>query len=180
MHSRTITIAATLILAVPAQRLGAQSDSVRADPMIAAVTKGNAFVRLQVTTAASKMSEEDYGFRPTPDVRTFGQLLAHIADNNYGFCAEAKGETSSPVRDVEKTHTTKAQIDSALAASFAYCDAVYASMTDAGSRSTVQFGRSRMPALAVLMYKSFHNSLHYGNVITYMRLRGKVPPPSAR
>lgn len=176
----TIIIAASLFLELPAREMGAQSDTAATDPMISAVTKGNAFVRFQVTTAASRMSEEDYAFRPTPEVRTFGQLLAHIADNNYGFCSEARGEASAPVRDIEKTHTTKTQIDGALAASFVYCDAVYASMTDGRARSMVQFGRSSMPALAVLMYKSFHNSLHYGNVITYMRLRGKVPPPSAR
>ena len=181
MYGRMIGVAATVLLAlVAATPISAQDSTDARDPMILAVVKGNAFVRYQITTAASKMSEEDYAFRPTPEVRTFGQLLAHVADNNYGFCTEAKGERVPPVRNVEKTHTTKPAIDSALARSFDYCAGVYAALTDERAKTLVQFGRSRIPALAVLMYKSIHNSSHYGNVITYMRLRGKVPPTSGR
>lgn len=166
-----------LLAALTAAPLPAQAPT-QPDPLDAAVRKGHGFVRHQLTIATTRMSEEDYAYRPTAEVRTFGQILAHIADNNYGFCAQASGR-ASPVRDVEQRLRTKTEIDRALQESFDYCDRVYDTMTGARARATVQFGRSELPAMAVLMFKSFHNSLHYGNVITYMRLRGKVPPPSA-
>ena len=172
----TLGIAA-LLAALTAAPLHAQAP-VEADALDAAVRKGHGYVRRQLTIATSNMSEEDYAFRPTPEVRTFGQIIAHIADNNYGFCSQASGQTP-PVRDVEKRLHTKPEIDRALQESFDYCDRVYDTMTGARARVTVRFGRSELPAMAVLMFKSIHNSSHYGNVITYMRLRGKVPPPSA-
>lgn len=178
MRRRLLTLGVpTLLAALTAAPLKAQASS-QADPLDAAVRKGHGYVRHQLTIATSRMSEEDYAFRPTPEVRTFGQILAHVADNNYGFCAQASGQTS-PVRDVEKRLHTKGEIDRALQESFDYCDSVYDAMTGPRARATVRFGRSDLPAMAVLMYKSIHNSSHYGNVITYMRLRGKVPPPSA-
>lgn len=181
MPRYTITVAVPLLLASFAgSPLLAQAPATPPDPFISAVTMGNVFLRHQVTTAASQMSEEDYAFRPTPEVRTFGQLVAHIADSNYLMCSEANGEATPPVRHIEKTRTTRAEIDTALAESFTYCAGVYATMTDAKAKSIVQFGKSRLPALAVLMFQSMHNSLHYGNVITYLRLRGKVPPPASR
>lgn len=169
-----------VLVAAPAPAQTTTASPLQPDPFIVAVGMGNTFLRHQITAAASSMTEEDYAFRPTPDVRTFGQILAHIADNNYAFCSEARGESDPPVKNVEGTRTTKAEIDEALSASFEYCGTLYASMTDEKARALVQFGKRPLPALAVLMFKSFHNSLHYGNVITYVRLRGKVPPPSRR
>ena len=170
---------AAALAALSAGSLGAQAAPSGPDPLNAAVRMGHAFIQRQLSIATSSMSEEDYAFRPTPEVRTFGQIIAHVADNNYSFCAVANGDSVPPARDIEKTRTTKAEIELALAESDAYCAGVLAAMTDEKARTMVQFGRSRHPAMAVLMFKALHNSLHYGNVITYMRLRGKVPPPSA-
>lgn len=170
---------AALLTAFSAGSLCGQAAPAEPDPLNAAVQLGNGFLQRQLSIATSSMSEEDYAFRPTPDVRTFGQIIAHIAENNYFFCAVANGDSVPPVRDIEKTTAAKAEIERALTESDAYCAGVFASMTADKARGMVQFGRSRHPAMAVLMFKSFHNSLHYGNVITYMRLRGKVPPPSA-
>ena len=124
------------------------------------------------------MSEADYAFKPTPEVRSYGQILAHVADLNYLFCANATG-AEPPVRDVEKTKTSRADIQQAVSASFAYCDAVYAGMTVATTGKMVKLMGSPMPALTVLIFRTHHLSLHYGNVATYMRLRGKVPPSTA-
>lgn len=170
---------AALLTALSASTLRAQAAPAEPDPLNAAVRMGNGFIQRQLSIATSRMSEEDYAYKPTPEVRTFGQIIAHIADNNYSFCAVANGDSVPPVRNIEKTKTTKVEIERALTESDAYCAGVFASMTDERARSMVQFGSSRHPAMAVLMFKSYHNSLHYGNVITYMRLRGKVPPPSA-
>jgi hypothetical protein len=83
------------------------------------------------------------------------------------------------VRGIEKSAATRADVLAAMAASFAYCDGVYAAMTQASARKTVPFMGSSLPALAVLIFRTHHLSLHYGNVVTYMRLRGKVPPSTA-
>lgn len=179
MRNTVIRCIAAVLTALSAGSLGAQAAPAEPDPLNAAVRMGNDFLQRQLSIATSRMSEEDYAFRPTPEVRTFGQIIAHIADNNYSFCAVANGDSLPPVRAIEKTRTTKAEIERALTESDAYCSDILAGMTDEKARTMVQFGRSRHPAMAVLMFKSLHNSLHYGNVITYMRLRGKVPPLSA-
>jgi len=180
MQRRNITLAiATAVTIVMAAPLDAQKPGSQPDPLIAAVGMGNAYVQHQLTLVAGAMSEEDYAFKPTPEVRSFGQLLAHIADSNYLFCSEASDE-DRPARGVEKTKIKKADIDKALTDSFTYCGQVYAAMTEAKARTIVQFGNQPLPALAVLIFKTVHNAQHYGNVTTYMRLLGKVPPPAAR
>jgi uncharacterized damage-inducible protein DinB len=156
--------------------LVAQTQNHVADPMVASIQDGAKHLRFLYTTAATQMTEADYAFKPTPDVRSFGQLLSHMAETSYYFCATALGE-KVPGGDIEKTRTTKAEIDKALIESFDYCDKAYASMTDAAQANAMRkvMGSSR-PALAVLNFRVYHSLLHWGNAITYMRLRGKVPP----
>jgi uncharacterized damage-inducible protein DinB len=129
-----------------------------------------------VTTAAEQMSDEDYAFRPTPEVRSFGQILAHIADTNFFFCSAAKGE-KAPLSGIEKTLPGRQEIQRTLRESFDYCDAVYAKATS-DATATVEFNGKTRPPSVVLMFRNYHGLLHYGNVITYMRLRGKIPPSS--
>jgi uncharacterized damage-inducible protein DinB len=126
--------------------------------------------------AAEKVPEEHYSFQPTPDVRTFGQLVAHVADGNYLFCSAAAGETKQ--MNVEKSVAGKANLLAALKESIAYCDAVYDSLTDAkGAESIKLFGRDRTRAATLFMNVS-HDNEHYGNMVTYMRIKGIVPPSS--
>ena len=66
-----------------------------------------------VISAAEKMPEENYAFKPSPDVRTFGQLVGHLADSQYYFCSLAAGVTA-PASDAEKSKTSKADLVSAL------------------------------------------------------------------
>lgn len=154
----------------------AQTPAGQTNPLIESLRDGAGYVRDMFTKAADQMSEEDYTFRPTPEVRSLGQLLAHVADSNYFFCSAAKGERS-PVRDVEKTRTSRDDIRRTLAESFDYCDEVYSTVRP-DAKATIEFmGRQRSP-VAVLNFRNYHSLLHYGNVVTYMRLRGKVPPSS--
>lgn len=156
----------------------AQAASVPAgtDAALGSIQDGAKHLRSVFTQAAERMSEEDYAFRPTPEVRTLGQVLAHVAGNNYSFCSAVIGE-KAPVTEVEKTRTTRDEIRQVLADSFAYCDAAYAAMADpARAAAPVELmGRPR-PALGVLNFRNYHALLHWGNVITSMRLRGAVPP----
>ena len=127
---------------------------------------------------AAQASDSDYAFRPTPGVRTLGQTLAHVAESQFYYCGFALGEQNAGPRDVEKTRTTKAAITEVLQASFALCDRAYA-LTDAQAvmSMTAPGGRTTTP-LATLIQNFGHDDEHYGNLVTYLRLRGRVPPSS--
>ena len=92
-----------------------------------------------VTRAAAKMPEERYSFRPTPQVRTFAQLIGHLADANYRICSVLAGQDPPMDAGIEKTKNTKPDLINALAESFAYCDRQYAEMTDAAGTPIVKF-----------------------------------------
>jgi uncharacterized damage-inducible protein DinB len=126
---------------------------------------------------AAKMPEENYSFKPTPDIRSFGQLVGHAADAQYLFCAIAAGE-KNPMPNNEKTKTSKADLVQALKDGVDYCNKVYAAMTDAQASQIVKmFGRDTAK-LTVLSLNTAHSDEHYGNMVTYLRLKGIVPPTS--
>jgi uncharacterized damage-inducible protein DinB len=127
--------------------------------------------------SAEKMPEENYNFKPVDTVRSFGQIIGHLADAQYLFCSTASGE-KSPDLNIEKTKTSKADLIAALKEGFAYCDKVYDAMTDAAATQTVKFFGNDLPKYAVLNVSVGHNMEHYGNLVTYMRIKGIVPPTS--
>ena len=143
-------------------------------------------IRGYVTRAAAKMPEGDYSFRPTAGVRTFGQLIGHLADSNFRLCSVLAGDNPPMDAGVERDKHTKAELIKALEESFAYCDKQYAAMTDNAGLPIVTFDAGgegsrvpvQMPRLTVLAFHTGHAFEHYGNVVTYMRLKGVVPPSS--
>ena len=140
-------------------------------------------VQKQVTAwierAAEKMPEEEYAFKPDPAVRSFAQILGHIADADYLFCSTALGE-KKPSPEVEKTKATKAELTSAVHEAFAYCNRAYDALTDASANETVKAFGGERNKLGVLWFNASHNLEHYGNLVVYMRLKGIVPPSSER
>jgi len=138
-------------------------------------------VQKQVTAwieqAAAKMPDEEYAFKPDPAVRSFAQILGHIADANYLFCSPVLGE-KNPSLGVEKTKTTKAELTSAVREAFAYCGRAYDTLTDANSNDLVKAFGGERNKLGVLWFNASHNLEHYGNLVVYMRLKGIVPPSS--
>lgn len=138
-------------------------------------------VRDYFIRAAEKMPEADYGFRPAPGVRTFGQIVAHVADDQYNLCAPVKGETrQAAYAEIENTLTTKADLVAALKQAFAYCDAAYDAVTDASAADLVKFNQASRPKLSMLNWNTWHTYDHYGNVVVYLRIKGLVPPSSER
>ena len=127
--------------------------------------------------SADKMPEENYNFKPTPEVRSYGQILGHVADAQYLFCSIALGE-QNPSPKVEETKTSKASLIAALKDAFAYCNKAYDGMTDASAVQMVKLFGSDAPKLGVLTVNNMHNMEHYGNLVTYMRLKNIVPPSS--
>jgi uncharacterized damage-inducible protein DinB len=127
--------------------------------------------------AAEQMPEADYAFKPVATVRTFGQLIGHVAGSQNAFCAAAVGDPERAEDEVEKSMTTKAQLVAALRASSEYCRRAYAQTDAAAAQSITLFGekQTRMWALAL---NATHDGEHYGNVVTYFRIKGMVPPSS--
>jgi uncharacterized damage-inducible protein DinB len=130
-----------------------------------------------IVKAAEKMPEESYAFKPSHDVRSFGQLVGHAADAAYTFCAAAKGEQKAPLH-IEKQKSSKADLVSAIKDAAAYCNEVYDGMTDAKGAESVKFFAGIGSRLGVLNFNNAHEMEHYGNMVTYMRIRGIVPPSS--
>jgi uncharacterized damage-inducible protein DinB len=150
-----------------------------ANPISASQSKMYTLLSGVVVAAAEKMPEENYSFKPAPDVRTFGQLVGHLADSQYYFCALAAGETK-PAGGVEKSKTAKADLVAALKEAVAYCSKAYAGMTDAKAGEMVKLMNMEFARLTVLSANTAHDYEHYGNMATYMRIKGIVPPTSEK
>jgi len=155
------------------------SPAAPANPASAALQRFYNGAKRNIQRGAEKMPEEGYAFRPTPEVRTFGGVVAHIAEGQYLFCSSIKGETS-PVGqgELEKSKTTKADITAALQAAYDYCDPLFAALTDAQLGDKVQFfGRESTKSFPFTLVVA-HSWEHYGNMVTYLRMKGIVPPSS--
>lgn len=138
------------------------------------IDKATLYIRHVIMTAANLMPEKYYSFRPTPDVRTFGELMAHIAESNFEMTAIAKGDTSP----VFKVAPTKPEVINGLAKSFDYFTQTQKEMTKERKETLVKFMDGTEKAGNVLDFSLFHSLQHYGSVIVYLRLKGFIPPSS--
>jgi uncharacterized damage-inducible protein DinB len=167
----------TLLLALA---LAAPQQPPAGSPMVASIRGGYDLVKGHLLKAVEQIPEEHFAFKATPDVRSLGALFAHVADANFMICSAAGGEKPT-MSGIEKTKKTKAELTEALAASFKFCDAAFDGLTEARANETVKF---MLPGthtrLGVLAFNSHHDWEHYGNIVTYMRLKGLVPPSSQR
>ena len=134
-------------------------------------------VKTILISSAEKMPEENYTFKPTDAVRSYGQIVGHVADAQYMFCSTALGE-KNPGLKIEQTKTSKADLVSALKEAVGYCDKAYDSMTDASGSQMVKLFDMDLPKLGALNINNMHDMEHYGNLVTYMRLKNIVPPTS--
>jgi uncharacterized damage-inducible protein DinB len=133
-------------------------------------------VKGYLIASAEQMPEELYSFRPNDEVRTFGQIIGHVANAQYMFCGAATGEGGEAPENFEE-RTTKAGLVEALKMGFEACDAAYA-MDDAKALEEVQFFGNTGTRLWVLSFGLTHNWEHYGNLVVYFRANGMVPPSS--
>jgi uncharacterized damage-inducible protein DinB len=131
-----------------------------------------------VVRAAEKMPEENYSFKPTPEVRSFGEIVGHAADAQMMFCSAANG--SKPTGRTEGSKASKADLVEALKQSVAFCDKVYSGMTEAEAAQSVKFFGHDSLKLTILSFNTAHTDEHYGNMVTYLRLKNIIPPTSER
>jgi uncharacterized damage-inducible protein DinB len=159
-----------------AQEKTDQGKAVAVANPLSTFNKG-AYIRVKglLVKSAEKMPEENYGFKPVDSVRTYGQIVGHVADAQYLFCSLALGE-KNPAPDIEHTKTTKADLIAALNTAFVYCDKAYDAMTDATAVQPIKLFGGDAPRFSALEVNNMHNLEHYGNLSTYMRMKNIVPP----
>ena len=145
-----------------------------ANPLIAESRRAYTAIKTNLTKAADKMSDENYNFKASPDIRTFGALIGHIADSQLRTCAAVKGEQKEATA---ASKTAKADLVAALKASFDECDAAWDSVTDANAAEMLA-GRGQRSKLGALIGNTTHSNEEYGYLAVYMRLKGVVPPSS--
>jgi hypothetical protein len=177
-------LAGALVLLVQSSSVMAQTPPAGAgNPVTQSLRQNWDGAKLNIKESADLMPEANYSFKPVDSVRTFGQILAHLAGANFVFCSAAKGEKSPRAEDeFEKTATTRAQIIKAVADSHAYCDSVFASMDDKkiGEMIEMPFNMGKSARARALVMNIGHVNEHYGNLVTYFRLKNIVPPSSRR
>ncbi len=162
-----------LIVAMLALFTGSLVAAAQSNPITLDSKTDYVSVKKVILISADMMPAENYSFRTTPQVRTFGELVAHVADAQIAICSVAKGESKS---GNAKGKTSKADLVAALKTSFDYCDPVYDSMTDASGAQMVKlFGNDRTK-LGVLFFNNTHDNETYGTMVAYLRIRGLVPP----
>jgi uncharacterized damage-inducible protein DinB len=156
-------------------------------PYVSGVRRQYQQVQALVMKTAEKVGEDLYSFKPTPEVRSLGGVLGHIADGNMLLCRVASGEkidfeklvADLPSIQRYEKKTAKADLISALKESSSFCESVFEKLTDATAQEPMAFfGGQKMPKLMTLTLVTSHGWEHYGNLVTYMRLKGIVPPSS--
>jgi uncharacterized damage-inducible protein DinB len=147
------------------------------DATMASIKATYEMVKGYITKAAAQVPEDKYKYQPTKEVRTMGQLFGHVANASAMICNTASGMTSAPSGDAEKL-ATKAEIQKALAASFTACDHAFQMITAATANEPVTLFGQKHTRIGAMAFNNAHNFEHYGNIVTYMRLNGMVPPSS--
>lgn len=173
----TIMLVLALLVASPAaaQMMGEGGEDGSPDA-VAGVSWLYETVKGYVTASAEQASQELYDYRPTDEVRTFGQIIGHVANAQYMFCSAALQEESPSQQNLEEL-STKAELVEALKGSFEYCDRAYAMDGATALEAASVFGQERTRLFA-LEFNMGHDFEHYGNLVTYMRANGMVPPSS--
>ncbi len=160
-----------LIILAGACALQAQT----ANPLSTEAKQAYTGVKNNLTKMADKMPEENYSFKPTPDIRTFGQLVGHVADAQTRTCAAVKGEQK---QTNVASKTSKADLVAALKESFAECDSAFDALTDANATDMIKTPRGQRSKLGALVGITSHSNEEYGYMAVYLRLKGIVPPSS--
>jgi uncharacterized damage-inducible protein DinB len=155
-----LLVAASMVTKAPRTVTAQEPDKAKTALVM---RKGFAEVSEWVTKSAEMVPDDKYNYKPVDSVRTFGQFIGHITDSYNFFCARGGGNKVEWADPAEKGKTDKATLVPKLKEALDKCNTVYA--TDNGE-------------VAPLLNNIAHTNLHYGNVITYLRMMGMKPPSS--
>jgi uncharacterized damage-inducible protein DinB len=167
-----------LVLLAVTSPLVAQAPSSAAGPGVAAARAHWRTVHGYIQRAAEQLPESLYNYKPTPVVRSFAELFGHVAGSEFMFCAPVRGDAPKAEDEIESKVKDKAGLVKALKDAAAYCEVAY-NISDAAAAGMVDlFGqRSKINAL---IFNATHDGEHYGNIVTYLRMKGLTPPSSQR
>jgi len=160
-----------LVLTFASQQVSAQFTQ---DQMVKEWQRAKAYTKEYLDA----MPADGYGFKPTPEIRSFAQQMLHLTDANYYFASSASG-IKSPLGEssAEKTITpTKEAVTKAVLDSY---DFVISSLKGMTSTQLQENGKVEgMEATKGIMFaKGFeHQTHHRGQCTIYLRLKGVVPP----
>lgn len=170
-------------LLLTAAHAGAQAPAAGPTTLSAGLNRSYNAVKLNLTEEAEKMPEGDYSFKPGPaaELRTYGQLFAHVANSQFASCSAALGQPNpNQGKNLEQELKTKAEFVKALADSFAVCDRAFAALTDQNALEMVRQGQNEIARAALLANVVSHSNEMYGTGAVYMRAKGLVPPSTER
>jgi uncharacterized damage-inducible protein DinB len=179
MHNFLKDIFCMLAIAVLASAANAQispdlpNPTGASNPLTTTLSMFRSNMQDKIMKSAEAMPESKYGYRPTQDVRSFAEILTHIGDISYILCSNVKGEAQPPAMAAKKS--SKAEITAYLNGAFHYCDGVYSGFTDAHLNDPADFWGHKTNKMFILTQVGNHDALHYGNLVTYLRINGLVP-----
>jgi uncharacterized damage-inducible protein DinB len=172
----------SLPISVAAQTTDAGFNDALSGSMASVVKTMHATIRQNLAEAAQNMPADEYLFKATPQVRSFAEIVGHVVNANFFFCSQAKGEPPPSKENFEKV-ADKTALVKGINDALKYCDDVYTGTTDTNFNTLITMaGTAKKQASrgSVLVFNTTHNNEHYGNLIVYMRLKGHVPPSTAR
>ena len=140
-----------------------------------------ATLKRNITGSVDMMPAEHFSFKPVPEVMSYAELLTHIVETQYGYCSTVKGATS-PGASLNLKVTEKGAVAQLVKDSFAYCDDAFAAVTNENALEMLTRGSApnqrQLARVNQLTQLIVHGNEHYGNLVTYMRMKGIVPPSS--
>lgn len=168
-----------LLAATAFAQTGGQAPAPQAapnpNPLSAEAKQMYTGVKNNLLKMAEKMPEEHYAFKATADVRTFGQLIGHVADSQARTCSTVLGDMKNLNASAK---TSKAELVAALQESFSLCDKAFDGLTDAKATEMIAMGQRQSTRIGALLRTVSHSNEEYGYMAVYMRLKGVVPPSS--
>jgi uncharacterized damage-inducible protein DinB len=182
---RVIYFASAAVLLVTATTYSQQPTTGGAQKvgLATSLQRGYAGLKGNFTAAAEKMPESDYTFKPgsTPEARTYAQVIAHIAQAQFGQCSALTGEANpTQGKNLEQELKTKAEVVKSLADSYALCDKAFAAVTDANATEMVKQGPNEVTRAAALYGVLVHGNEMAGTAYVYLRSKNLVPPSTER
>lgn len=171
--------AATIIIGIVLAGAGTLRGQTPANPLSANFKASWTNISGLLARMAEKMPEENYRFKPTPEMADFGVRIAHAINFNMRGCATAKGETKPLTFSAAPT---KADVLAAMKETNAYCDGVFNALTDADAMTMITGGRGGPRQKFAILQGTVleHSQEMYGYMAPYLRLKGIVPPSSDR
>ena len=151
---------------------GMPNPIMASNPLTTTISIFRSNMQDKIMKSADAMPESKYSYRPTKDVRSFAEILNHVADISYTLCSNVKG-AANPAAATAKV--SKTEIMAYLKGAFGYCDGVYSGFTDAHLNDPADFWGTKTNKMFILTQVGNHDALHYGNLVTYLRLNGLVP-----